>query len=82
MNDTADPFAAIASRLSLRIRPILAGHHPGVQGAALADLLSVWLAGHHPDMREEVFRVHMELVREMIPQSEKEIFPDGTPWET
>lgn len=26
------------------ISPLLAGHDPGVQGAALADLLAMWLA--------------------------------------
>jgi hypothetical protein len=29
-----------------RIAPILAGHGPDVQGAALADLVAMWLAGH------------------------------------
>jgi hypothetical protein len=30
-----------------RIRPILAGQPAEIQGAALADLLAIWLAGHH-----------------------------------
>jgi hypothetical protein len=29
------------------IRPLLAGHGPDIQGAVLADLLAIWLAGHH-----------------------------------
>lgn len=28
------------------IRPILAGQHEAIQSAVLADLLSMWLAGH------------------------------------
>jgi hypothetical protein len=32
--------------LANRIKPLLAGHSPFVQGAALAELVSLWLAGH------------------------------------
>jgi hypothetical protein len=51
-----------------RIAPILHGHEPDVQGAALADLVAIWLAGHRgyaspdgkqtmtgDDLRKEVF---------------------------
>jgi len=50
----------------------------------LADLVSVWIAGHHPAMREEELTSLIELVRKLIPESEKEIFPDGKPegWDT
>jgi hypothetical protein len=29
-----------------KVRPLLAGKGPAVQGAVLADLLAMWLAGH------------------------------------
>jgi hypothetical protein len=49
-----------------RIAPILSGHGPDVQGAALADLVAMWLAGHRSatlngkpltgeDLRKQVF---------------------------
>jgi hypothetical protein len=30
-----------------RIRPLLAGRSPDILGAALADCLAIWLAGHY-----------------------------------
>jgi hypothetical protein len=56
-----------------RIRPLLAGHSPDVQGAALADLLGLWLAGHHVAgnrratwaMRDELLDEHCIAVREL-----------------
>lgn len=44
MSDFDEAFAADALVESLK--PLFAGHNPGVQGAALADLLAIWLAGH------------------------------------
>jgi len=35
-----------AMELAKAISPMLAGRSPEVQGAALADLLAMWLAGH------------------------------------
>ncbi len=74
-----DPNLALA--LSARIKPLLAGHPPEVQGAALADLLSIWLAGHHPCARKELAVLHLEYVIKLVPVSEAQIFPDGSPWQ-
>lgn len=49
------------------IRPLMAGKHPSVQGAALAELLSLWLAGHPKEMREALWRAHNDRVSELIP---------------
>jgi hypothetical protein len=35
-----------ALKLVQRIRPILAGQHPSVQGVTLAELTATWLSGH------------------------------------
>jgi hypothetical protein len=56
-----------------RIKPLLAHNKPQVQSAALAELLSIWLAGFHvPDdpeateqLRAELLERHCELVREL-----------------
>lgn len=61
-----------------RIRPLLAGHPPMVQGAVLADLLAIWIAGHivvgkptrTAEIREAFLERHLELVRELIPVNE------------
>jgi hypothetical protein len=40
-----------------RIKPLLAGHEPEVQGAVLADLLGLWLAGHQAPGDVEATRI-------------------------
>ena len=60
-------------RLSMAIRPILAGHPPELQGAVLGELVSMFIAGHHPQLRDMVLDEHIRLVRNLIPESEKEI---------
>jgi hypothetical protein len=65
--------------LSMKIRPLLAGLSPEVQGGVLADLVSVFIVSHHPELREAMLEMHVDLVRELIPASEKELFPHGLP---
>lgn len=53
-----------------KIRPLLAGHDPRIQGAALADLLAIWLAGHviaTPEDRDALLALHIEYVRQLVP---------------
>lgn len=50
-----------------QIKSHLAGQGPAVQGAALADLLAIWLAGHPPEMRDRLLDMHIAKVRELIP---------------
>jgi hypothetical protein len=42
--------------LANRIKPLLAGHPAELQGAVLADLLAIWLAGHHVEGDEDATR--------------------------
>jgi hypothetical protein len=47
------------------IRPLLAGKPPELQGAVLADLLAIWLAGHHVAGDEDATRkIRAELLAE------------------
>lgn len=70
-----------AMQLVEQIRPILAGEDPAVQGAALADLLAMFLAGHvvvgSPEesegIREAYLTMHIEMVRKLIPLNYKAI---------
>ncbi len=77
-----DPSDVLA--LSARIKPMLEGWPPAIQGATLANLVSLFIAAHRPDLREDVLRAHIATVCEFIPASENEIFPNGKPegWET
>jgi hypothetical protein len=61
------PPPETAISLAKRIHPLLAGQHPAVQGAALADLLATWLAGFEPDVREALLDNHVHTVRELVP---------------
>jgi hypothetical protein len=61
------------------IRPLLAGRDPSVQGAVLADLVSMLLAGHilpnskerTNELREGLLQAHITAVRQLIPINEK-----------
>ena len=67
------------AELVRQIRPLLLGKDPDVQGAALADLLAMWLAGHvmrgDPKMtkklREMMLKAHIVAVRGLIPLNYK-----------
>lgn len=48
-----------------KLKPILAGIHPGVQGAALMELTGIWLAGNPPEMRSLLLQMHYDGVRAM-----------------
>jgi hypothetical protein len=70
MNAQTLAVAAIAER----IKPLLAGHPPGVQGAVLAELLALWLAGHHVagdreatrEMRAVILAAHLQGMEPLI----------------
>ena len=70
-----------AMQLVDQIRPILAGEDPAVQGAALADLLAMFLAGHvvvgspeeSESIREAYLAMHIEMVRKLIPLNYKAV---------
>jgi hypothetical protein len=63
----------IRPALEEHIWPLLAGQPAEMQGAVLADLLAIWLAGHHVagdedatrTMRAELLAVHCGMVREL-----------------
>jgi hypothetical protein len=66
-------FHARADALLLRIQPLLAGHGPELQGAVLADLTALWIAGHRlsdageeRQMHQAMLALHCEHVRELV----------------
>lgn len=70
-------MATEAIELAEAMRPLLAGKPPGVQGGALAELVAIWVAGHHPALRDIILPHWVETMKQMIPVAEKEIFGDG-----
>jgi hypothetical protein len=68
MTETA--LAREIARAVERIRPILAGRPPAMQGLILADLLAMWLSGHIAEdedttltLRAELLAMHCDCVR-------------------
>lgn len=67
--------------LSEQLRPLLAGKHPAVQSAALADCAATHIAGHWvpgdaaatKQLREEALDMLIQLVRDLVPACAKEI---------
>lgn len=50
-----------------QIRPLLAGKGSAVQGAILAELVAMYLAGHLPALRKGLLELHVRTACEMIP---------------
>jgi hypothetical protein len=73
----ASKMADRSEELVESIRPLLAGQGPVVQGAALADLVSMWIAGHNPASRDEALNDWLELVRNLVPINERKMFGDA-----
>jgi hypothetical protein len=75
MSSRPEQVVALARQIrgeqQAHIWPLLAGQAPEVQGAALADLLAIWLAGHHVagdedatrSLRAELLAMHCAAVR-------------------
>lgn len=46
-----------------KIKPLLAGHRPEMQGAVLAELTSIWLGGHTiKGKRGETFKLRKDVL--------------------
>jgi hypothetical protein len=56
-----------------RISAILTGRDPRMQGAVLADLVSKYFAGHHPEIRENGIDVWIKAMRGLIEVHEQEM---------
>lgn len=77
---SAEEVARSSFDIVARIKPMLAGHGTEVQGAVLADLVSLWLAGHEPAGRQGIFALWIKHTLRLVDLSEAEIFgPAGHP---
>ena len=54
-----------ALELIVAIGDLLAGRNPSLQGAALGELVSRWLGGHHPETREVAWIAFRAFVEEL-----------------
>jgi hypothetical protein len=53
--------------VSAAIQPHLHGLHPGEQGAVIADLFAIWLAGQPAHLHERLILAHIRGARQLIP---------------
>jgi uncharacterized membrane protein YfbV (UPF0208 family) len=70
--------ASEALRVSQAVQQHLVGLGPQLQGAVLADLLALWLAGHMAEgekrtaqLREQMLAMHLDVVRKLVKPSEQ-----------
>lgn len=82
-NERETNVVSKAEYIVSRIKPLLAGLGPEVQGMVIADLLATYLVGHHPALREEQLAMLVDCARALVAPNEAEIFSDGKPegWE-
>jgi hypothetical protein len=66
-----------SDELVAAIRPLLAHQEPEHVGAALADLVSIYIAGHHPELRAEVSTMFFKLVRDLVPVTVEQMIEQG-----
>jgi hypothetical protein len=59
------------------IKPLLSGKGPEIQSAALAELVALLLAGHHPKLRDGLLKIWLNTVLDLVQPCENEIFGDG-----
>jgi hypothetical protein len=71
-----DQAARMVAQMTDRMKDMLAGFPPDVQGAILADLTAIWLAGHAPAIRRELYYEHARLIWPLVEANEKLIFGD------
>ena len=74
--DEEEEFALVA-QLVEQARPLFAGRPRHVIGAALADLLAIWLASHYASdptatqrLRSALLKMHVGKVRQLVPPNE------------
>lgn len=68
------PTGRQVDELVNKIKRHLQGKGPELQGAALCDLLAMFIAGHHPSLRDDVLEIHLNTVRALVPANEAALF--------
>jgi hypothetical protein len=66
-----------AAQLVHIIRPLLAGSQPEAVGAALGELVAIFLAGFHPSMRADQRQMLLELIDDLVPELIEEMIEQG-----
>ncbi len=59
---TQQPSEEDFVKLATELAALLAGHHPNVQGAAIASMIANWLGARPPELREQAFQTLIKTV--------------------
>jgi hypothetical protein len=62
------------NRLVDKLRPMMRGKHPEVQGGVLMVLAAMWLGGYHRSARDRIWRAHAEMVLDAAEDMHKKIW--------
>lgn len=66
MKSLIDQLTEQSNEIVDQIRPLLAGKLPQLQGIVVAELTAIWLAGHAPELRDDLIRMQDAAVRELV----------------
>jgi hypothetical protein len=67
----------VALDIAERMMPHLAGQNGITVSIVLAELTSLWLAGMHPNLRQECWNHYAKLTQQLVAPNEKKIFGDA-----
>lgn len=69
IEESMDAYARRVAELVDQARHLFAGRHPAIIGGALADLASLWLAGHPEHAHERLLALHVASIKALVPES-------------
>lgn len=75
--DRAAQATATANELVELIKPVFAGLEPEIVGAVLGQLLSILIASHCPELRDEAMRLVIDMARDLVPIQIEEMIEAG-----
>ena len=82
--DERVPSMAEVDALNEELRVVLRGRGPLLQGAALADAVAMFWAGHHPELRPTIIEQWIECARGLVGPCEdqmREHYGGRLPWD-
>jgi hypothetical protein len=74
--DPIDDVQFIVKAARAFLHPLLAGNAPEVQNMVIADLAATYLAGVAPPLRPEMRAIFINLIDDLVPLNERELFGD------
>lgn len=69
----------IADAIVDDIKPLLTGKGPAVQGSVVCELLALYIASHHPDLRGQIMQATVKYAEYLVARWDKHVAPLD-PW--